>query len=140
MFSENYTQEFKAWRSGRPAWSALISAVKDDRDGELQTLAADAGCSPAELAELRLVRQSAKRHEPEAAKYAAAQKQLDRLDREIRVLEKKAEAASAAKFEEASAELAAARATRDRFWRTDVIGPEQARRYVEEVAAPLGLV
>jgi hypothetical protein len=86
-----------------------------------------------------MIRRDSKRKQPEASKFPAAQKQLEKLDAEIERLRTAAASASADEHGDAMLTLQAAVDERYAFWRTNVIGPEQASRYITEVAKPMGL-
>jgi len=138
--SAEFRNDFTSWRAERPAMRALIKAIKADAaTDELQRLASNAGVSSSELADLRHVRRQAKAMTPQAAEYPQAKKVLSRFDAEIAALRKKAEAASVDEHPGVMAKLAQAVEMRDRHWRGNYVGPEQARKYITEVASPLGL-
>jgi len=144
MFSEKFTTEFRSefetWRGTRPQWKALLKAVRAEAEAdELRRLGAEAGADESELRELVQVRRRAKADEPLAAKYAALKRRLAELDKEIAALETKVREATANEHAEATGALQEAALKRDRFWRGEYIAAEQAHKFHQEVAEPMGL-
>jgi len=141
MFTAQYESAFKLWRSSRPEWKALVSAVRDDKPvAELARLASEAGASSNELAELRHVVRMARAAQPRAERFTAAQQRLAELDAEIAAHRKAVESATAAEYGSARARLLAAELARQRFHQSDYLDAEQAASYIEQVAKPAGLI
>ncbi len=139
--TEQFRVVFEKWRSDRDEWRALIQAIRADAENDkLLRLAGPAGVPADELRELKMVRQRALRDQAEAAKAPAAAKRLAAMEKEIARLRTAAEKATADAHPEALGALQAAIDQRDRFWQTEYIGPDQSRRYLEEVAIPLGVL
>jgi hypothetical protein len=136
-FSPEFRAEFEQWRIARPAWKALLKAIRAGGDGT--ELASAAGASPAELREMVMVRTNARWREAEAAKYSAAKKRLAALDADVEKLRAAAEAATADEHGQALAELQQAVDTRARFMVNEYVGPEQSARYVA-VARDMGVL
>ena len=85
---------FREWRASRPEFRALCKGVKSELpDGELQVLAAAAGCSGNDLSGLLSARRQALGMRDLAAQFAAAQKEFERLEKEFLALEQKLDVA-----------------------------------------------
>ena len=146
MFVETLDGQFRnafvTWRAEREEWQSLLKAVRSNASAdELQKLAGPAGAlDEDEIRQLVQVRQRGLRDVETAKTYPTAAKRLAQMDKEVAKLREAAEKASANEYAGAMAELQKAVDARERFWRVEYIGPEQARRYVEEVAKPMNVI
>ena len=130
--SPEYLADFESWRIRRPAWRALLAGIRGDApESELRDLAAPAGATAQEVYELRQIRVRALRQVPEARKFKAAAERKAELDDAVEQLQSAAENATADQYQTAMLALAEAVKIRDRHFRGEYLGAEQAARYVE---------
>ena len=136
MFTDDFNRAYRQWRASRPAWANLVKAVRSDApDSELQRLAADAGAGQEEINELLTLRKSALRRQEGAARFPAAKKELERLDREIAKAQAIAESSSAFGLDAAEGAVRAAMERRSEFARNEFCGPELAANLVATARA-----
>jgi hypothetical protein len=130
---------FEKFRSERDEYRSLVKAIRKDDAEQFADLAAAAGVSPDELRELAAVRDRAKDREELARKYPAAKREMERFDAEEARLRKVCESATADGHAAALEAWQEAVKKRTYFLTGTFVGAEQAHRYIEEIAKPMGL-
>ena len=122
-----FKADFVAWKKQRPAWSAMVAAIKaDSSNGEIDGLAFQAGASFNETADLKLLRKRAIAGGGHAAELPAIRKKIKGIEAEIAAMEKKLAAAGAAEFLEISEDIEAAKSRRMFIEQTELPQATQA--------------
>jgi hypothetical protein len=107
-----FRSEFETWRASRPAWKALVKAIREERSREdIDRLAPAAGVDRSELLDLLTQHATAKGHLEDANKLPEAKRRAAEAKRRRETAEKmlSAKGLSIAEQDEARNEFEAAR-------------------------------